>query len=123
MSESFDIPETPQETPQGAPQAEVSSDDRLWALLAYVFSPLVPIILMLMEDKKNRPFIREHNAQALVLGVINIILSIVLGVSIVLACIPVFVWFYMIYLGVQAYQGKSVEIPGITAFVKGQGWA
>ena len=52
---------------------DVSSDDKLWAALAYVFSPLVPIVLMLMEDKKNRPFIRSHNAQALVLGIITII--------------------------------------------------
>lgn len=42
--------------------SEVTSDDKLWALLAYIFSPLVPIILMLMEDKKNRPFIKAHNA-------------------------------------------------------------
>jgi len=32
---------------------EVTSDDRLMAALAYVFSPLVPIIFLLMEDKKK----------------------------------------------------------------------
>jgi hypothetical protein len=32
---------------------EVTSDDRLMAALAYVFSPLVPIIFLLMEDKKT----------------------------------------------------------------------
>jgi uncharacterized membrane protein len=49
--------------------SEVTSDDKLWAALAYVFSPLVPIIIMLLEDKKNRPFIKAHNMQALVWGV------------------------------------------------------
>lgn len=39
-----------------------SSDDRLMAALAYIFSPLVPIIFLLLDDKKNRPFIRAHNA-------------------------------------------------------------
>ncbi len=34
--------------------SDITSDDKLWAALAYVFSPLVPIILMLMEDKKNQ---------------------------------------------------------------------
>ena len=33
---------------------EITSDDKLWALLAYIFSPLVPIIILLMEDKKSR---------------------------------------------------------------------
>lgn len=95
--------------------SEVTSDDKLWALLTYIFSPLVPIILMLMEDKKNRPFIKAHNAQALILGIIAIVTSSF--------CIGILVWFYMIYLGFQAYQGKTVEVPVITNFVKGQGWA
>ena len=94
---------------------EVTSDDKLWALLAYIFSPLIPIILMLMEDKKNRPFIRAHNAQALVLGIITAVTSAF--------CVGILVWFYQIYGGIQAYQGKEVEIPVITNFVKGQGWA
>jgi uncharacterized membrane protein len=95
--------------------SEVTSDDKLWALLTYIFSPLVPIILMLMEDKKNRPFIKAHNAQALILGIIAVITSSF--------CVGILVWFYMIYLGFQAYQGKTVEVPVITNFVKGQGWA
>ena len=60
---------------QAPMSSDVTSDDKLWAALAYVFSPLVPIILMLMEDKKNRPYIRANNAQALVLGIITIITS------------------------------------------------
>lgn len=94
---------------------EVTSDDKLWVLLAYVITPIVPIILLLMEDKKNRPFIRAHNAQALVLGIIFVLTS---GF-----CIGFLVWLYSAYLGFQAYQGKLVTIPLITDFVKGQGWA
>ena len=94
---------------------EITSDDKLWAALTYVFSPIVPIILMLMEDKKNRPFIKAHNAQALILGIITVITS---GF-----CVGILVWFYQLYLAYQAYQGKTVEVPVITNFVKGQGWA
>jgi uncharacterized membrane protein len=95
--------------------SEITSDDKLWALLAYILSPLVPIIILVMEDKKNRPFIKAHNVQALILGVIAVITSSF--------CIGILVWFYMIYLGIQAYNGKTVEVPVITNFVKGQGWA
>jgi hypothetical protein len=32
------------------PTGDITSDDKLWALLAYVLSPLIPIIILLMED-------------------------------------------------------------------------
>jgi len=102
---------------------EPSSDDRLWALLAYILSPIVPIIALLMEEKKSRPYIRFHSVQALVLGVINLVLGLVLSATIVLACIPLFIWLYMIYLGVLAYQGKPFTVPFLTDFIKKQGWA
>ena len=103
--------------------SDVTSNDKMWVLLGYIFSPLVPIIVMLMEDKKTRPFIRAHNAQALVLGVVEIVLYIVLGWTLFLACVPFFLWIYMIYLGIQGYQGKYVTVPVVTNFVKNQGWA
>ena len=101
---------------QQAP-TDVTSDDKLWAALAYVFSPLVPIILLLLEDKKNRPFIRAHNVQALVTGlVIWIIVPFTLGCGVV-------VWLVMFFWGYQAYQGQTVNIPVITDLIKNQGWA
>lgn len=98
-----------------APMSDVTSDDKLWAALAYVFSPLVPIILMFMEDKKNRPFIKSNNMQALILGIITIVTA---GF-----CIGILVWFYQLYCAYQAYQGQTVRIPVITDFVNNQGWA
>ena len=95
--------------------SEITSDDKLWALLAYIFSPIVPIIIMLMADKKDRPFLKAHNVQALILGIITVITSTF--------CIGILVWFYQIYLGFKAYQGEYVEIPLITKLVKDQGWA
>jgi len=99
---------------------DVSSDDKLWVLLGYVFSPLIPIIILLMEDKKNRPYIKAHNAQALVLGLVGMVISIVLSWTV---CIPLVVWGVMIYFGVQAYNGKTFSIPVITDFCKNQGWS
>ncbi|MCC6261253.1 MAG: hypothetical protein IT311_10360 [Anaerolineales bacterium] len=94
---------------------DATSDDKLWAALAYVFSPLIPIVLMLMDDKKNRPYIKAHNAQALVLGIITVITASF--------CIGILFWFYQLYCGYLAYQGQSVNIPIISDFVKNQGWA
>jgi uncharacterized membrane protein len=104
---------------------DVTSDDKLWALLTYVFTPLVPIIILLMEDKKSRPFIRAHNAQALVWGVFNIVGGTILS-SVLFFCLgapSLIIWAIGLYWGIKAYGGNMVEIPVITNFVKNQGWA
>ena len=102
---------------------EITNDDKLWALLAYVLSPLIPVIILLLDDKKERPFIKAHNIQALVLGLVNLVLGMILSFTVILACVPFLLWIYMVYLGIQAYQGQYVSIPVITDFVKNQGWA
>lgn len=100
----------------------ITNDDKLWALLTYVLTPLVPVIILLMEDKKNRPFIRAHNAQALVWGLFNVI--IVSIPSFFCLGLPTFViWAVGVYWGIKAYQGEYVNIPVVTDFVKNQGWA
>jgi uncharacterized protein len=100
---------------QAPVSSDITSDDKLWAALAYVFSPLVPIILMFMDDKKNRPYIKANNMQALILGIITAITSAF--------CIGILVWIYQLYLGYQAYQGQTINIPIITDFCKNQGWS
>lgn len=100
---------------------DVTSDDKLWAALAYVFSPLVPIIVLLMEDKKNRPYIRLHNIQALVAGV-AIWVIVMITAPFTFGCSSI-IWFIMLYWAYKAYQGQPVNIPVISDFVKNQGWA
>ncbi len=102
---------------------DATSDDKLWVLLAYILTPIVPIIILLMQDKKDRPFIKAHNFQALAVGVINVVLSILLGWTLVGLCVPLALWVACIYWGIQGYSGKYVNIPVITNFVKNQGWA
>jgi uncharacterized membrane protein len=104
-------------------QAEPTSDEKLWVLLAYIFSPLVPIILLLMKDKKDLPFIKAHNFQALVMGLAIWILASVLTFAVIGPCIGIVGWILMIYWGIQGYQGKYVTIPVVTDFCKKQGWA
>lgn len=96
----------------------VTEDDRLLAALSYVFTPLVPLILLLMEDKKGRPYIKANLYPALVLGVVGIIAS----ATIVGICLTVILWGFQLYWGYQVYQGQSVEIPLVSEFVRNQGW-
>ena len=100
-------------TPMGG--EEITQDDKLWALLSYIFCPLIGIIVLLIEDKKNRPFLKYNAVVSIVLGILFIILSTF--------CIGILVWFYAIYLGFKCYQGEWVEVPVISDFVRNQGWA
>jgi uncharacterized protein len=102
---------------------EVTSDDKLWAALGYVFTPIIPIIVLLLEDKKQRPFIRSHNMQALVWGVIFYIIVSVTSAFVIGLCLWPLGLILQIYWAYQAYQGQTVTIPVLTDFVRNQGWA
>ena len=99
-------------TPMGS--GEVSQDDKLWALLSYIFTPLVGIIMLLVEGKKSRPFIKYNAVVSIIIGVLSWVLS--------WACIGFLIWVYGIYLGIKSYQGEMVEVPFISDFVRNQGW-
>lgn len=99
---------------------EVTNDDKLWAALSYVFSPLVPIILLLMEEKKNRPFIRFHAVQSLAVGIV-LIIAVPIIATLTLGCGSI-LWFIMFYWAYKAYQGEMIQIPVVTDFIKSQGW-
>jgi uncharacterized membrane protein len=99
---------------------EVTSDDRLWAALSYILSPIVPVILLLMEEKKNRPFLRFHAIQSLAVGIVLIILVPILA-TVTFGCGSI-IWLIMFYWGYKAYQGETFEIPVITNLIRSQGW-
>jgi len=100
---------------------EITSDDKLWAALGYPIG-LIALIMLLMEDKKSRPFIKFHAVQSLAANVVFVIISIVSGVTVVGALCAPLLWLVFLYWAYEAYQGKMFEIPFITNFIKGQGW-
>ncbi len=99
---------------------DVTSDDRLWAALSWIpVSPLWPvlaIVVMLLEDTKNRPFVRYNAVLSIATGVILIPVSII---TLGLGALLYLVFFYWAYL---SYQGQTVEVPFVSAFVRRQGW-
>jgi uncharacterized membrane protein len=97
---------------------ELTSDDKLWAALCYVpyLNPIISIVMLVMEDKKARPFIKFHAVQSIVLGILAYILTPLCGLGILVAI-------YMLYLAYTAYQGQSTVVPVVTDFIKNQGWA
>jgi len=105
------------------PETESTQDDRLWATLAYIFSPLVPIVLLLLEKKRARPFIKAHLAQALVFGSLVWLLIAILPQGLLERLVGVAAFSLAILWGVAASRGERVNIPFITDFLKKMKWA
>lgn len=103
------------ETPIAPMDTEITQDDKLWAGLGWLLNPIVPIVVLLMEDKKNRPFLKYHAVLALAWAVVGVVLSLLaIGVCIYpIGCIV---------LAVMAFQGKTVEVPFLSDFIRKQGW-
>ena len=102
---------------------EITNDDKLWAALGYPI-PLLPIIVLLMEEKKDRPFLKFHAVQSLVFNValwiiIFVLSAVTLGIGAL--CAPV-LWLVTLWPAYEAYQAKYLELPVITNFIKNQGW-
>ncbi len=126
--------------PTGRWQAEDATDhDRLMAALAYasqvVIPVLVPAVMLLAEESKERPFQKFHAAQSLGFLLVAITYQVLAaivycGLSAVtggcLACIlwiiflvPVVPALYYAYL---AYQGWYFKIPLLTDFMVQSDW-
>ncbi len=112
---------------------DITSDDKLWAALGYPIFPIA-LIMLFVEGKKNRPFIKFHAVQALALNVVVWIVEIVLailssalaaitfGIGALIGCIAPIVWLLLIWPAILAYQGKYFEVPVITKFLRDQHW-
>jgi len=101
--------------------SNITSDDKLWAALGYPIF-IIALIMLFVEGKKDRPFIKFHAVQALALNVVLWILIIIISITVVLAiCDPV-LWLLMIWPAVLAYQGKYFEVPVVTKFLRNQHW-
>lgn len=113
------------------PGGEITDQDKLWAALSYIFAPLIGIIVLLMEENKNRPFQKYHAVQSIAFGIVIMvvvpILSAILGAVTFFigglgGCCPVVLVLALFYYAYQAYQGVWIEIPVLTDFLKGQNW-
>ena len=123
-----------------APNYDVTADDKLmsalaWAGMVLLQIPLVSIVLLLAEGNKDRPFQRHHALQSIGFYVAALIYEVIaailvsIGTVVTLGCGLACLWvlFFVphalaIYYGWQAYQGRELNIPLVTQFMRQQGW-
>lgn len=119
--------------------ADADDNDKLWSLAAYISQMIVPVIvpviMLLIEPNKSRPFQKYHAAQSLGFLVATFVYEILAGIvfsvltAITLGCLALVLWVLFllpiipaIYYAYLAYQGKRFEIPYLTKFMGEQGW-
>ena len=135
-------PDLTPETPLAAtgPQDESSSDDRLmsalaWLTLVLLQLPIVSVIQLLSPTTKDRPFQRHHAITSLLFFAAAIVYEVVAGIvytilgALTLGCGYACLWviFFLphalgLYYALQAYNGKTIELPALSNFGRQQGW-
>ena len=107
-----------------AQSMDVTSDDKLWAALGYPIA-IVALVVLFMEDKKSRPFIKFHAVQSLILWALLIVLYGVLSVvTLGFGSLCFWVIFAVVlWPAYDAYRGNYTKLPVISDFIRKQGWA
>lgn len=121
-------------------QVESSSDDRLmsalaWLTLVILQLPIVSVIQLLSTTTKERPFQRHHAITSLLFFAAAIVYELVAGIvytilgALTLGCGYACLWviFFLphalgLYYALQAYNGKTIELPALSNFGRQQGW-
>ncbi len=126
--------------PAGRWQAEDATDhDRLMAALAYasqvVIPVLVPAVMLLAEESKERPFQKFHAAQSLGFLVVAIVYQVLAAIvycglsAVTSGCLSCVLWIIFLvpvvpalYYAYLAYQGWYFKIPLLTDFMVQSDW-
>ena len=101
---------------QAPVSSDITQDDKLWAMLSYLI-PVIAVVVLFMEDKKNRPYVKFSAVQSIV---VTVLISIIATVTFGCGAILVFAQLYCAY---QAYQGQDIKVPFVSDFIRNQGWA
>ena len=135
-------PDLPREASSAATGAQVesSSDDRLmsalaWLTLVLLQLPIVSVIQLLSPTTKDRPFQRHHAITSLLFFAAAMVYEVVAGIvytilgALTLGCGYACLWviFFLphalgLYYALQAYNGKTIELPVLSNFGRQQGW-
>ncbi|MEA4811243.1 MAG: hypothetical protein VB108_01585 [Anaerolineaceae bacterium] len=110
---------------QGYYDPNLTPDDKTWGGLSYI--PIVGLIVLFIQEKAARPFIKKQAVQSVTLAAVVILSTILVG------WIPIIGWLFdfLAWIGfgvysiinlINALNGKDVNIPVITDFVRRQGW-
>ncbi|MCL5093136.1 MAG: hypothetical protein M1128_01565 [Candidatus Marsarchaeota archaeon] len=95
-------------------------DIQVLYILAYLLEWFSGIIIFFAFGKNNKN-LRRHSLQAILLGVISIIVVpffSIIAIPVLGRAIVLLIWLYGMYIGFEAYMGREISIPLISEYVK-----
>ena len=125
-----------QYSPEGMSTQEITDQDKMMALLAYLIAPIVSIIILSTDTGRERSFQKFHAVQSLILWTfllaINLflicpiatVISLITG-GLASCCFLPLVLVQMglyIFYGIKAYQGEYAIVPVLTDLAHNAGW-
>lgn len=131
VAEPFSGEERPSFQAEGPVQ---DPNDRLMGALAYIVALILPLIILLSETGKMRPFQKYHAVQSLALSVVSVVWLLLVFIATLIAsaiCAPLGCILGVLYLAplvpmvwaaYHAYNGEWLEIPALTQFLRDQKW-
>lgn len=97
------------------------ADDKILYIFAYFLTFISGIICLVIAPNNKR--LRLHSFQAIILGVIMIIVAVIGAVTFffgfIFSLINLLIWLYGLYVGYKAYMGEDMTIPVVTDLAKG----
>lgn len=100
-------------TPAGGP----SSNAKLIALLGWIFAPL-GVIAIFLDDYKGDMFVRSNVIQAAALWLAGYAIGTILSFVVIGVIVFPIVFILQIVYAIQAYGGKTPQVPVIYGLVK-----
>jgi len=103
----------------------LTSDDKTWGGLSYI--PIVGLVVLFLQEKASRPFIKKQAVQSVALAAVVFLSTLLVGwIPLIGWLFSFLVWLgfavYMLFNLINALNGKDVNMPVITDFLRKQGW-
>jgi len=103
----------------------LTSDDKTWGGLSYI--PIVGLVVLFLQEKASRPFIKKQAVQSVALAAVVFLATLLVGwIPLIGWLFSFLVWLgfavYMLFNLINALNGKDVNMPVITDFLRKQGW-
>jgi uncharacterized membrane protein len=101
-------------------------ENKVYFIIAYIIPIITGLIVLFINEGKDKR-LKLHAIQAIFLGILLILISVIFGFigflslglfSVIGAILELLIWLYGIYVGFEGYAGRDVEIPTITSYAK-----
>ncbi|MCL5442227.1 MAG: hypothetical protein M1603_00895 [Candidatus Marsarchaeota archaeon] len=100
------------------PKTHRTGEDSSYFIITYLLSLLSGVVMLFLYGDIDKR-LKFHSLQAITLGMIAVVVSVLFGfLSPVLSSILfLLIWAYGMYIGLEAYAGRDIDIPIVSDFV------